>query len=314
VEFDSVQRDSVRRVGWVGVGKMGGPMAARVAAAGYPVTVFDVDDGAVASWRHTVQGTVAVSRSLSALAASSDVVAVTVPDGAAVRAVVDAPAPADSLLAGASRGLIILDMGSSLPAETCALAEIAAEKGVNLLDAPVSGGVAGASAGTLCVMAGGSAELLALCDGLFRAVASSVFSCGPIGSGHAMKALNNVVSAAGLFAVAEAVAIGTRLGLDESLMIDVLNASTGRNFSTETKYGRYVLSQTYDSGFGLPMMLKDVSNALTLAHVANGPSEVASLVLDIAKRAHEDLGPVDHTKIVSWLKGEVAEPIVVPLS
>jgi 3-hydroxyisobutyrate dehydrogenase len=190
------------------------------------------------------------------------------PDGHVVRRVVlgEGEEGDDRLLGSMRQGAILIDMSSSSPTGTQALGKILA------LDAPVSGGVSRAENGTLAIMVGGDAAVVKGCRPLFEAMGERLFETGALGSGHAMKALNNLVSAAGLIAAAEALLIGHRFGLEPTVMIDILNASTGRNNSTENKFKQHILSRAFNSGFSLDLMVKDLTTAVDLARETRTPA------------------------------------------
>ena len=168
-------------------------------------------------------------------------------------------------------------MSSSEPLRTRALAEKLAASGLaRLVDAPVSGGVGGAERGTLTIMAGGEADTIAdLAEVL--SVLGRVRHTGPVGSGHALKALNNLLSATHLLATSEAMVAGQEFGLDPHTMLEVFNASSGRSGSTENKWPNFVLPGGYDSGFGLGLMLKDMKIATQLAAPSTGPAAWATM-------------------------------------
>jgi len=287
------------RIGLVGLGNMGRPMAARIRAAGLELVVFDARDGVARTVAAACGATAADS--LATLAAHSDVVVTMLPDGAAVSRVV--LGPGDRLLDHLPRGAVVVDMGSSSPTGTRDLGARLAGHGVGMLDAPVSGGVRRATDGTLSIMVGGDPALVARCTPLFHAVGERIFECGGLGSGHAMKALNNLVSAAGLLAAAEALVVGRRFGLDPTRMLEVLNASTGRNYATEQKLAQFVLSRRFDAGFSLALMVKDLGTALDLAHETHTPAPLAAKCRALWTRAAAALEPdADHTAIVRWLE------------
>jgi len=153
-------------------------------------------------------------------------------------------------------------------------------------------------------MVGGERALIDHCRPLFTAIGREIFETGPLGSGHALKALNNLVSAAGLLAAAEALVVGRRFGLDANVMIDVFNASSGRNNSTENKFKQFVLSGTFASGFSLDLMVKDLATAVELARATDTPAALGSVCRDLWAAAQADLDPgADHTAIVRWLEG-----------
>jgi 3-hydroxyisobutyrate dehydrogenase len=279
-------------VGFIGLGRMGAPMAARLANAGHALTVLDVDAEAVSRFlaAHPAAKSAATPR---AAAEGADVVITMLPSSAIVADVLRGP---DGALAGLKEGCIVIDMSSGVPAITQALeAEVVAAGGF-LVDAPVSGGVARAVTGELAIMVGGKfgpveyAELMVL-----KAMGSSILRTGAVGTAHAMKALNNLVSAAGFLVSVEALLIGKRFGLDPALMVDVLNASTGVNNSTQKKLKPFVLSRRFDSGFALDLMVKDLSIALGLADDGHVIAPLAAMTRNLWAEALADgVGP-DHT-------------------
>jgi 3-hydroxyisobutyrate dehydrogenase len=277
---------------------MGHPMARNLARAGYGIVAHDVDHEAL---RRTRDATGAEAPgSLKATAERCEAVITMLPDGEAVRAVVLGPGGAgDCLLAGLSRGSVLIDMSSSSPLGTRALGAHLAERGIAMLDAPVSGGVRKAADATLSIMVGGDAPDVARCRPLLEAMGKQLFLTGPLGSGHAMKALNNYVSAAGLVAAAEAVLAAQRFGLDPANVVDILNASTGMNNSTLNKFHQFILSRTFDSGFSLDLMVKDLKTALEVARSTGSPARLAGACLQAWSEAQAALGPgLDHTAVV----------------
>jgi 3-hydroxyisobutyrate dehydrogenase len=287
------------RVGLVGLGNMGRPMAERLRVAGLGLAVYDLRAGLAGEVAEAIGATAADS--LAELGDGSDVVVTMLPDGAAVDRAVRGPG--DRLLDGLAAGSLLVDMGSSSPVGTRALGAALAERGIGMLDAPVSGGVRRAADGTLTVMVGGDPALLERCRPLFTAVGEHVFPCGPLGAGHAMKALNNLMSATGLLIAGEALLAGRRFGLDPVRMLEVLNASTGRNHATEHKVAQFVLSRRFDAGFSLALMVKDLGTALDLAADTGTPAELAATCRRLWARAGEALGPgTDHTAVVRWLE------------
>jgi 3-hydroxyisobutyrate dehydrogenase len=286
-------------VGLVGLGNMGRPMAVRLRAAGLTLGVYDLH--AEVAQAVAAECAAAAAPSLAALAARAEVVVTMLPDSAAVeRAVTGGD---DCLLAGLAPGSVLVDMGSSSPARTRALGALLAARDIGMVDAPVSGGVRRAVEGTLTVMVGGDPTPVARCRPILEAVGERVFVCGALGAGHAMKALNNLVSAAGLLAAGEALLVGRRFGLEPARMLEVLNASTGRNHATEHKLAQFVLSRRFDAGFSLALMVKDLGTALELAAETASPAAFAAECRAQWVRAAEALDPgADHTAIVRWLE------------
>jgi len=286
-------------VAFLGLGKMGAPMASHLVAAGYRVRAFDLSAAALEAFARAQPR--AVRAGSAAEAAAGAAVAITMlPDGKAVRQALLEGGAAPAL----GRGGLVLDMSSSAPAETRRLGAELAALGVGLLDAPVSGGVKRAVEGKLAIMAGGEAALVERARPLLAALGSSIHATGPLGSGHAVKALNNYVSAAGLVAACEALLVARRFGLDPGLVVDVLNAGSGRNNSTEQKARQFILSGSFGSGFSLALMAKDLRTAAELAEQLGVPAPLSRTTADLWTEAQAKLGAgSDHTEIYRFLEG-----------
>ncbi len=285
-------------LGFIGTGTMGAPMVHRLAAAGHTPVVQDAD-GARAHEVAARDG-LTVADSAQELGASCETVILMLPDSAVVRAVC---LGAGGVAEGMTEGGVIVDMSSSDPVETRRLGTQLAERGITLLDAPVSGGVRKARDGTLAIMLGGNDT--AAMDRVAPVLApmGHVFRAGPLGAGHATKALNNYVSAAGLVAACEAVIVGRDFGLDPAVLTEIVNASTGRNNSTENKVAQFILSGDYRAaGFALSLMTKDVHLAASLgAHTGRDLPGLAALDA-IWEAAREALpADADHTEVFSFL-------------
>ena len=284
------------RLGFVGLGNMGMPMASRLVAAGYPVTGFDVAEPVRATF--AAAGGSAVD-SLGAVAAAADILVLMLPDSKIVNAVMSDPGLRDDL----ARGTLVLDMSSSEPIKTRALAAELDANGVVLIDAPVSGGVKGAVNGTLTIMVGGPAASMATALPVLEHLGKPVHA-GPVGSGHAIKALNNLLSATHLLATSEAMIAGKRFGLDPEVMLSIFNSSSGRSGSTENKWPNFILPGSYDSGFGLRLMLKDMRTATDLADQLDAPDQLGKAAVELWAKAADELPPTaDHTEIAKWLAG-----------
>jgi 3-hydroxyisobutyrate dehydrogenase len=285
-------------IAFLGLGQMGQPMAQRLVAAGYSVRAFDVSEAARNAF--ATAGGQAVSSAGAACAGASAVITM-LPNGKIVRsALLEGGA-----LKAAEPGALVIDMSSSAPMQTRALGAELRALGFDLIDAPVSGGVKRAVAGSLAIMAGGEAQHIERVRPILQALGQSLFVVGPLGAGHAMKALNNYVSAAGLVAACEAVIVGRSFGLEPETIVDILNASTGKNNSTETKLKPFILSGTFGSGFSASLMAKDIATAADLSESvgvgATGIANAARLWRDAA----EALGAgADHTAIYRFLSGD----------
>ncbi|MQA95229.1 MAG: NAD-binding protein [Streptosporangiales bacterium] len=282
---------------FAGVGLMGTPMVTRLAVAGHRLTLLDTDTARVAALAERL-GAAAVAT--PGAAGPVDLAILMLPDSDVVHAVADGPG---GLLETLPPGTLIVDMGSSRPAATVALAERADAAGLRLADAPVSGGVAKAETGELTIMFGGAEEHLAEARETLGAMGTTVTHTGPVGSGHAMKALNNLLSAIGLTAAAEVLSIGAKFGLDPEVMVDVINHSTGRNQATEVKYPKHVLNRAFDSGFALRLMVKDVAIAMDLAALTGTSAPLGGAVLQAAVGAVQMLEEgADHTEVVRYVE------------
>jgi 3-hydroxyisobutyrate dehydrogenase len=280
------------KLGFIGVGNMGGPMAARLAAAGHALSLHDADEGRAQAAARRAGGKAAP---LATVAEGCGAVITMLPTSREVFAVVDAMG--ESLAPGA----VLVEMSSGLPSATQALAARLAARGVAVVDAPVSGGVAKARTGELAIMVGGPDDAVARIHPLLAAMGTTILRTGGVGTAHAMKALNNLVSAAGFIAAVEALLIGKRFGLDPAVMVDVLNASTGMNNTTQRKLKQFVLSRSFDSGFGLDLMVKDVATALAVAAEGGTPAPLSAQVRELWAAAQAVLGHgQDHTAMAEF--------------
>jgi 3-hydroxyisobutyrate dehydrogenase len=280
-------------IGFVGVGSMGWPMAALLHKAGYPLQIVDASSERAQAFAKEFGGTVAASN--RALAAASDIIITILPTSAIVQAVLEGP---DGVLAGLRKDAVVVEMSSGVPTITRSLAEQVAAVGAHMVDAPVSGGVPRAKTGELAIMFGGSEAILERVRPVLSCMGTSITRTGDVGSAHAMKALNNLVSAGGFLIGVEALMIGKRFGLDPSAMVDVLNSSTGMNNSTQKKFKQFVLSGQYNAGFGLDLMVKDLSIALGIGRDTNTPTPFSSMCREMWASCAAMLGPgQDHTAI-----------------
>jgi 3-hydroxyisobutyrate dehydrogenase len=308
-------------VGFVGLGNMGIPMTEHLVAAGYRVRGFDTAAGAVENFKavgsSAAGGGVTAAADLASVGAGADAVILMLPDSDIVERVLlgrlaKEPTPADGtaggLLAALPAGATIIDMSSSDPARTRVLAELVAAAGKALIDAPVSGGVAGARAATLMIMVGGPSAAFTRFQPMLASMGRRVVHAGDIGAGHAVKALNNLMSAAHLLASSEALIAGRRFGLDPAVMLEIVNGASGRSGSTENKWPNYVLTEKYDAGFSVRLMVKDLRLALSIERATGVPSAASEAVVATWEAALADLPPeADHTSIARWL-AERTEP------
>ena len=286
-------------VAFIGLGNMGAPMARRLVRAGYCVTGFDLSRDARAAV--AAAGARAAETAADAVR-GADVVILMLPGSAVVEAVLGDPAVSGALAEGST----VVDMSSSDPLSTRRLAADTGSRGITLVDAPVSGGVRGAEKGTLTIMVGGAEDDVSRLSGLLE-IMGTVRRAGPVGAGHALKAINNLLSATHLLATAEGVLAGERFGLDPAVMVELINTSSGRSGSTDNKFPSFVLPGTYDSGFGMNLMVKDMRIAVDLARRLGVASPLADSALAVWERALGELpATADHTEIARWTSARSA--------
>jgi 3-hydroxyisobutyrate dehydrogenase len=263
-------------------------MAANLAKEGFAVRSFDLNGTGTCS-------------SAQQAAAGAEVLITMLPDGDVVReAVLDA-------LPALAAGTVVVDMSSSDPAATRALGTALAARGIELIDAPVSGAVPKALDATLTIMAGGDAATLKRITPLLEKMGERIFHVGPLGAGHAVKALNNYLGAAGTLAGFEALLVARAYGLDPKPMLEAINASSGRNGTTERKIPQQVLTGAFASGFKLALMAKDLGIAARLARGLGVDTPYLRQALKLWRDAQRRLpAEADHTQIYEYLRRRCA--------
>ena len=291
----------IRRIGFIGIGNMGWPMAANLVKAGFEVTVSDAVAGRATQFAGEVGGR-AAGDATEAVRDAEAVVTI-LPTSAQVAEVAAAIGPA---LAPSS---LVIDMTSGQPGKTREIAGALAERGIGMIDAPVSGGVPRAKSGSLAIMLGGEDALLDRAEPVLKAMGTSLHRCGGIGAGQAMKALNNLASAGNFMLGVEVMLIGQRFGLDPAKMVDVLNASSGMSDSSQRKFKQFVLSRRFDDGFALELMVKDLGIALEVGRQTATPTPIAALAKELWTAALASVGPGNnHTagaQLPEKLAGEI---------
>lgn len=280
------------RVAIVGLGRMGAPMARNAKRGGLDVAVFDANAELTASIADEIG-----ARALSTPAdfADIDVVVTMLPTSTIVRSVLFDLG--GGLVGSLPNGAVVMDMSSSDPSDTIETAKRAAEAGVQVVDAPVSGGIQGAKDGTLTIMLGGTDEQAAIVTPVLEPMSARVVRTGPVGSGHAMKALNNVVAGATTIAAFEALAAGRAFGLAPETMVDIWNTSTAQSFVTKNVLEPEVIAGRFASGYSLPLYAKDVAVAASIFAETGVDAPICDGVAEQFRTAHNQLGDVDHTRI-----------------
>ena len=283
----------IKTIGFIGIGNMGRPMAANLAKGGYQVVAYDADGARAAQFAKNAGAKSAAT--LAELGAQADAIVTMLPTGKEVRACL-LETEGGALAANLPRGALVIDMSSADPVGTRQTHADLAKRGLTLVDAPVSGGVPRATDGSLAIMIGGDAAAVAAAKPVLAKMGTRLFEVGGPGNGHAMKALNNFVAGTGFIAVAEAVLVGKSFGLDPSVMMDVMNASTGKNFNTENVVKQHVISRQFASGFALGLLAKDVKIAAELAAAIDVESPLSRLSAALLGEARDRVGAEkDHT-------------------
>lgn len=245
------------RIGFIGLGNMGGRMTRRIVAGGMPVLGYDKDEGAAARFG------AAPAASAVAVVEQSDIILLSLPDSNVIEKVVEGEG---GLLAHIRAGQIVADMSTASAASTRRLAGLFAEKGAFYVDAGISGGAAAAEKGTLTLMVGGEVGAIARLEPVFSLFATKVIVMGESGAGHTAKLLNNFLNAVSLAATAEVMVAGKKAGLDLHRLLEVLNASSGINFATLNRFPKIVDGDYLEGGLTSKLMTKDVVLYCDLLH------------------------------------------------
>jgi 3-hydroxyisobutyrate dehydrogenase len=289
--------DVFESIGFIGVGMMGTPMLRNLVGAGYRVVAYDIDPEAM---RRAVEGGAEAASSVGEVTERCNPVITILPKSDDVEEVVLGPG---GILEHGREGLVLIEMTTAYPLSTEKIAGILAGNGMRVLDAPVSGGVSGAEKGTLSIMVGGDKDTFETCRLLLEAMGRNIFHMGSVGSGHTMKAVNNFLSACSMTATSEALAIATKAGLKPSRVVDVLQVSSGRSYATDFKFPRYVLPRTFDDGFRLELLDKDLGILTRLGREIGAPTFIASTVQQIVSlAARQGYGKRGHTSISEFIE------------
>jgi 3-hydroxyisobutyrate dehydrogenase len=290
------------RIGFVGLGVMGEPMAGHLAKAGHAVRVLDADPSRLAAAFAATPALVAAT-SPAELGAFADVLITMLPNGDIVRDVVVGDDETPGLGASLRAGAIVVDTSSSEPWITRRTSAWLAGRGVRFVDAPVSGAQWGAQAADLVFMVGAEDDDLARVRPLLERMGRAVFHVGPPGAGHTMKCINNLITAVTFIGTAEGLIIGKRCGLDPEAMNAVLNESTGGSWLTRSHFAQRVFNRRFDDPFRLELMTKDVNIALGLAAEHQLPLPLSALGQQLYRAASQAKGPGSSvSEMVRWVE------------
>jgi 3-hydroxyisobutyrate dehydrogenase len=282
---------SGKALGFVGLGQMGGPMAVNLAKAGFSVVAYDKAGGAGLTGLQIVD-------SLGEVARRARIIFFSLPDGKISHAVLD------EIIGVAGRSAaVVIDLSSVGPKAAAEAATKAAATGITYIDAPVSGGVAGAKAGTLAVMWAGSRSIFDAQQAALNAIGKKIFHVGDQpGQAQALKLINNFLSGTAMLATSEAIRCGLKQGLDMKIMLDVLNVSTGQNSATRDKFPDRILTGTFDAGFKVKLIAKDLALYMQCAEEAKTPNAVGAIVSDTWLRMDAVMPEADFTRIFEFIE------------
>jgi len=285
-------------VAFLGLGAIGTPMAKHLARADLGLRVWNRTAARAATF--AAEHKVTHAATPAAAARGADVVITCFPVSSDVESLLEG---ADGLLAGLAKGATLVDCTSGDPATSRRIAARLAERGVGYLDAPVSGGVLGAEAGTLTVMVGGEAALLERVRPVIEVFGKKIVHCGAIGAGDAVKAVNNALLALHLWSLAEGLATLRKAGVDPAVALDVINTSSGRSNASMNLFPERVLTRAFPRTFRLALLDKDVGIAAQVAREQGVPAPTLQLTADLFRAAHIALGEeADHVEVVKWVE------------
>lgn len=281
------------RIGFIGIGAMGKPMALNLLKAGHELFVYDVVAAAVAE---LVNQGAKSCQSPKELAQNTDAVITMLPNSKIVESTVTGE---KGLLAGSRPGQVLIDMSSVSAGSTKQMAKLAKEKGVGYVDAPVSGGVAGATAGTLTIMVGGEADDVQKAQPILQVLGKNINHVGGVGAGDSIKVVNNLLLGINMAAVAEALVLGVKSGLSPQVMLDIIKGSSGRSYALEAKGPGFILKNNFAAGFAIDLQYKDLELATETAKSLGMPLPLGAMSQQIFEMARaKGLGREDISAVI----------------
>ena len=285
------------RVSFLGLGAIGRPMVGHLAGP-FDLTVWNRTSKRAAEAAKEIRARVASTPADAARGA--EVVITCLPSSREVEAILDGP---DGLMSGLERGALFIDCTSGDPASSQRIASRLAERGVSFMDAPVSGGTTAAEKGTLTIMCGGDEAVVARAMPVLEAFGEKIVHCGPVGAGHALKAVNNALLAIHIWSAGEGLAALTKAGVSPAVALDVINVSSGRSNASQNLIPARVLTREFPRTFRLALLDKDVGIAAGIARDQKVPSPMIQLAAELFMAAHRELGDeVDHVAAVQIIE------------
>ena len=284
----------MKKIGFVGLGIMGKPMAKNLLKAGYELNVFDINQDAV---NEVVAAGGVAAKTAKEVAAQSEAVITMLPNSPHVKTAVLGE---NGVLEGAKPGLILIDMSSIAPLAAQEVASAVAKKGVEMIDAPVSGGEPKAIDGTLSIMVGGKQEIFDRCVELLSKMGKSVVRCGDIGAGNTTKLANQIIVALNIAALSEAMVLATKAGVDPELVFNAIRGGLAGSTVMEAK-APMILAGNFKPGFKIDLHIKDLANAIETGHDVGVPLPLTSSVMEILQALKVDgKGQNDHSGIAMY--------------
>lgn len=279
-------------IGFIGLGAMGKPMAKNLVHA-YKLSVNDIIEPAIEELVGMGATRCASPRDI---ALNTDVIITMLPNASIVENVL---CSSNGVFAGVKEGQIIIDMSSVAPHSTRKMAKIAMEKGVKYIDAPVSGGVVGAEGGTLTIMVGGDKDTVQKIQPILDTLGKNIYHVGEVGSGDAVKIVNNLLLGANMAAVAEALVLGVKAGLKPETMYEIIKSSSGRSYALEAKMPKFILKGNFAQGFAVDLQYKDLDLAIDTAKNLGVPMPVTNTAQQVFEMARaKGLGREDISAII----------------
>ena len=267
------------KIGFIGVGNMGKPMAKNLLAAGYEVNVSDLIEANV---NEMVSHGAKACANNSELAAASDMIVTSLPNAKIVETVMTGKG---GVMESAKPGSVIMDMSSVAPGTTQAMAKAAEKYGLKYMDAPVSGGVAGAAAGTLTIMVGCDDETFEKVSPILNVLGKNIYHVGEAGAGDAIKIVNNLLLGTSMAALAEALVLGKKLGLSPETMLKVISVSSGRSYALDAKMEKFIMAGAFNGGFAVDLQYKDLGLALDAARDVSSPLPMTAAATQVYQSA-----------------------------